>query len=173
MLLPETPLPYVRCLDPPLPKCQGRRADESGKPWGKTPRSMRLYRSLDPRPGLAVLGLRQRAPCRPRVARGNHSARLGRRRLAALRRRILPALANSAQRSINDLAAFGASRRGPTTAALLQILLQRTGRRIKRGVGLESTAGADRRRSDGSPPPPHPGSPDAARDSRGGWSPPE
>src|SRR5712691_2865697 len=41
-----------------------------------------------------------------------------------LRRRNRLALANARKRSINDLAAFGAPRRGPTTAALLQILLQ-------------------------------------------------
>ncbi len=46
MLLPETPQPYVRSLDPLLLGCKGRRVVrpeyETGKQSGKAPGSMRL-----------------------------------------------------------------------------------------------------------------------------------
>src|SRR5437899_302567 len=83
-----------------------------------------------------------------------------------LRRQDRPAPTDAGRCCSNDLAAFRASRRGPTTAVLLQILLQRSGGWIRRGVGLESTAGADRRRNDGSLSPQPPASPDE-RGSRG------
>ncbi len=59
----------------------------SGKHVGKALPNASREGGLDARTGLAVLGLRQCAPCRPRVTRENTAAGVGLRRPTALRRR--------------------------------------------------------------------------------------